>query len=82
MKNREKKVAKLKQGGGVFKYVGGAYDSEFIPGIQAVDPDGNPMKDKRSGKPVWVKEPKMIKRELDAYPPALRLRLSRLGQRP
>lgn len=66
--NREKKIAKLKQGSGVFKYVGGAYDSEFVPGVQALDGDGNPLFDKRKKEPVWVKAPKMIKRELDVYP--------------
>jgi hypothetical protein len=60
MENRKSRQAKLKQGPGVFKYVGGAFDTEAIPTVLLtakkepnLDADGNPEYD-RAGRAVMV----------------------------
>jgi hypothetical protein len=60
MENRKSRQAKLKQGPGVFKYVGGAFDTEAIPTVlktakleAKLDASGNPEYD-RAGRAVMV----------------------------
>ncbi len=61
------KQAELKKGSGAFVYVGGAIDTEFIPGKQATDDYGNKIFNKKTRKPVWEKEPKLLKKEVETF---------------
>lgn len=63
--NREAKVKKLKQGEGAFVYMGGAYDTEAVPGVPLLGKDGHQMRvpiltevEAADGKKVHVVDPK------------------------
>ena len=62
--SRKQRIAELKKGPGVFVYLGGAYDTEFIPGVPATDEDGNVLFHKKTRKVIWEKEPVLLKHEL------------------
>lgn len=69
MENRKSKQAKLKQGPGVFTYIGGAFDTEWIPTVlktskqeAAVSDDGSPIYD-RAGRPVMVPAGRVVRND-------------------
>jgi hypothetical protein len=63
--NQKERVQKLRQGEGTFVYIGGACDTESVPGIPMLGPDGNQMRsvvfttvEDSEGKKVQVVDPK------------------------
>jgi hypothetical protein len=63
--NQKDRLAKLKQGEGVFVYAGGAFDTEAIPGVPLIGKDGNQVRtvpiievEQEDGTKVQVADPK------------------------
>ena len=63
--NQKERLQKLKQGEGTFVYLGGACDTEAIPGVPMLGKDGNQMRsvvfttmEDSEGKKVQVVDPK------------------------
>ena len=63
--NQKERLQKLKQGAGTFTYLGGAYDTEAVPGVPYVGPDGNQVRavtyatvEDSEGKKVQIVDPK------------------------
>lgn len=63
--NQEQRLAKVKKGPGTFVYLGGACDTEAIPGIPAMGKDGHQLRsvvfmtvEDEDGKKVQVIDPK------------------------
>lgn len=63
--NQKERLQKLKQGEGTFTYIGGAFDTEAVPGVPYIGKDGNQARsvifttvEDSEGKKVQIVDPK------------------------